>query len=89
MDKLMEIERQRNGTEGCKTKYYNCNKFEHMAKDCRQSKKEKKPQGYFKCGKEGHITIGYRVPQQMKIRSSQKEDSKDEEDQKGFVEGSK
>ena len=31
----------------------------------------------------------YRVPQQMKIRSSQKEDSKDEEDQKGFVEGSK
>jgi len=52
----------------------------------RQPKKEKKPQGYFKCGKEGHIAIGCRAPQQMKTRSSQKEDSEDEE-QKDFVKG--
>jgi len=58
-----------------------------MAKDCRQPKKEKKPQGYFKCGKEGHIAIGYRAPQQIKTRSSQQEDS-DNEEQKGFVKGS-
>jgi len=57
-----------------------------MAKDCQQPKKEKKPQGYFKCGKEEHIAIGYRAPQQMKTRSSQQEDSENKE-QKGFVEG--
>jgi len=57
-----------------------------MAKDCRQPKKEKKPQGCFKCGKEGHIAIGCRTPQQMKTRSSQQEDS-DNEEQKGFVKG--
>jgi len=34
----------------------------HIAKDCRQPKKEKKIQEYFKCGKEEHIAIGYRAP---------------------------
>jgi len=58
-----------------------------MVKDCRQPKKKKKPQGCFKCSKEGHIAIGCRASQ-MKIRSSQKEDLEDEEDQKGFVKGS-
>jgi len=57
-------------------------------KDCQQPKKEKKPQGCFKCGKEGHIAIGCRTPQQIKIRSSQKENKEDEENQKNFVEGS-
>ena len=57
-----------------------------MTKDCRQPKKEKKPQGCFKCGKEEHIAIGCRTPQQMKTRSSQQEDS-DNEEQKGFVKG--
>jgi len=56
------------------------------AKDCRQPKKEKKLQGCFKCGKEGHIAIGCRAPQQMKTRSSQQGDSDDKE-QKGFVKG--
>jgi len=58
-----------------------------MAKDCRQPKKEKKSQGCFKYGKEGHIAIGCRAPQQMKTRSSQQGDSDDEE-QKSFVKGS-
>jgi len=57
-----------------------------MVKDCRQPKKEKKPQGCFKYNKEGHIAIGCRAPQQMKTRSSQQEDS-DNGEQKGFVEG--
>jgi len=58
-----------------------------MAKDCRQPKKEKKQQGCFKYGKEGHIAIEYRAPQQMKTRSSQQGDS-DNEEQKNFVEDS-
>ena len=86
--KPMEIGQQRNNEQGCRPKCYNYNKFGHMAKDCQQPKKEKKPQECFKCGKEGHIAIGCRIPQQIKIRSSQKEDKEDEEDQKNFVEGS-
>jgi len=32
--KPIEIGQQRNNKQGCKPKYYNCNKFGHMAKDC-------------------------------------------------------
>ena len=85
--KPMEIGRQQNNRQGCKPKCYNCNKFGHMAKDCQQPKKEKKPQGCFKCGKEGHIAIECRISQQMKTRSSQQENS-DNEEQKSFVEDS-
>jgi len=88
MGKPMEIEQQQNNGQGCKPKCYNCNKYGHIAKDCQQPKREKKPQGCFKCGKEGHIAIGCRAPQQMKTRSSQQEDS-DNEEQKGFVKGLK
>ena len=56
-----------------------------MAKNCKQPKKEKKSQGYFKYSKKGHIAIGYRASQQIKIRSSQQENS-DNEKQKSFVE---
>jgi len=62
MDKPMEIGQQRNNKQGHKPKCYNYNKFGHMTKDYWQPKKEKKPQGYFKCGKEEHITIGCRTP---------------------------
>jgi len=86
MGKPMEIGQQQNNGQGHKTKCYNCNKFRHIAKDCRQPRKGKKPQGCFKCGKEGHNAIGYRAPQQMKTRSSQQKDL-DDEKQKGFVKG--
>ena len=49
MGKPMEIGRQHN-RQGHKVKCYNYNRFEHIAKDCWQLKKEKKPQGCFKCG---------------------------------------
>jgi len=86
MGKPMEIGQQQNNGQGYKPKCYNYNKYGHMAKDCRQPKREKKPQGCFKCGKEGHIAIGCRAPQQMKTRSSQQEDS-DNKEQKSFVKG--
>jgi len=86
MGKPIEIGRQQNNGQGYKPKCYNYNKVGHIAKDCRQPKREKKPQGCFKCGKEGHIAIGCRAPQQIKTRSSQLKDLDDKE-QKGFVEG--
>ena len=43
MGKPMEIEQQQNNRQGHKPKCYNCNKFRHIAKDCRQPKREKKP----------------------------------------------
>ena len=87
MGKPMEIGQQQNNEQGHKPKCYNCNKFGHMAKDCQQPKKEKKPQECFKCGKEGYIAIGCRAPQQIKTRSSQQGDS-DNEEQKSFIKGS-
>jgi len=48
MGKPMEIGRQQNNGQGHKPKCYNCNKFGHIEKDCRQPKREKKPQGCFK-----------------------------------------
>jgi len=79
MSKPMEIGRQQNNGQERKTKCYNCNRFRHIAKDCRQPKKEKKQQECFKCGKEGYIAIGCRAPQQMKTRSAQQGDSDNEE----------
>jgi len=34
MGKLMEIGRQQNNGQERKVKYYNCNRFGHIAKDC-------------------------------------------------------
>jgi len=50
MGKPIEIEQQQNNRQGHKVKCYDCNRFGHIAKDYQQLKKEKKPQGCFKCG---------------------------------------
>ena len=38
-----------------KLKYFNCNKYSHMAKECWNKKKEKETRKCFKYDKEGHI----------------------------------
>ena len=38
-----------------KPKYFNCNKYEHMVKECKLKKKEHKTRKCFKCEKEGNI----------------------------------
>ena len=49
-----------------KPKYFNCNKYRYMAKECQSKKKECKTRKYFKCDKEGHIAKDYRGTQSMK-----------------------
>ena len=57
-------------------KCFNCNKYRHMAKECRK-KKEKGPRKCFKCKRVSHIAKDCKEKQSMKTRSIQ-EDSDDE-----------
>ena len=49
-----------------KPKCFNCNKYRHMAKECRLEKKEQETQIYFKCNKKEHIAKDCRGKQVMK-----------------------
>ena len=63
------------------TKCFNCNKYRHMAKECRLKKKEHETRKCFKCKKEKHIAKDYKETQLMKKQKIQ-EESDDEEDKK-------
>ena len=58
-------------------KYFNCNKYGHMAKEC-QKKKENNIRRCFKCEQVGHITKNYKEKQLMKNRSMSVEVKKQE-----------
>jgi len=51
----MDIEKSNNNLKDRKRKCFNCNKYGHMAKECRLKKKEHKTRKCFKCEKEEHI----------------------------------
>ena len=50
----MNIRKSNDNFKDVKSKYFNCNKYKHMAKEC-WKKKEKKMRKCFKYNKEGHI----------------------------------
>jgi len=75
----MDIGKSNNNFKDRKPKCFNCNKYGHMAKECRTEKKETRT--CFKCDKKGHIAKDCRSKQTIKTRKVQKE-SEDEEDQK-------
>ena len=80
-----------NFDENGKPRYFNCNAYGHMARDCRKPKKEKEMRKCYKYNKIGHLVKDCRSKQIMKIRRNQDEvDKSDEEEndkKKGFVEG--
>jgi len=39
-----------------KPKYFNCNIYEHIVKNCQKLKKEKETRKYYKCNKVGYLT---------------------------------
>ena len=51
-----------------KPKYFNCNIYRHLAKECRRPKKNKETRRCYKCDKIGHLAKDCRLVQKMKIR---------------------
>ena len=75
----MDIGKSNGNFKDGKPKYFNCNKYRHMAKECRLEKKEHETRTCFKCEKKGHITKNCKEKQMMKKRKIQEEES-DKED---------
>ena len=75
----MDIRKSNDNYKDGKPKCFNCNKYGHMAKECRAEKKERETRTCFKCEKKRHITKNYKGKQTMKKHKIQEEES-DEED---------
>ena len=77
----MDIGKSNENFKDGKLKCFNCNKYGHMAKECRSEKKERETQTCFKRDKKGHITKDCKGKQTMKKQKIQ-EESDDENDKK-------
>ena len=51
----MNIKKSNKNFKDKMPKCFNCNKYEHMTKECQAKKKERETQTCFKCDKEGYI----------------------------------
>jgi len=78
---LMDIGKSNNNFKDRKPKYFNYNKYEHMAKEYQLKKKERETWKCFKCEKEGHITKDSKRTQLIKKQKIQ-EESDNKEDKK-------
>jgi len=65
---LMDIGKSNKNFKDGKPKYFNCNKYGHMVKECWLKKKEWEMRKCFKCDKEGHIAKDCKEMQSMKKR---------------------
>ena len=84
----MDIGKSRNNfNESGKPRYFNCNLYGHIARECRKPKKEREMRKYYKCNKEGHLAKDCKSKQLMKNRRSQANDSEDKKEE-DFVKGS-
>jgi len=84
----MDIGKSNDNYKDRKPKCFNCNKYGHMAKECRTEKKEREMRTCFKCDKKGHIAKDCKSKQVMKKRKVQEEsDDEDKNDkEQGFGE---
>ena len=84
----MDIGKSNDNFKDGKPKCFNCNKYGHMAKECRAEKRERETQTCFKCNKKGHIAKDCKGKQIMKKRKVQEEsdDEDNKEEKKGFGE---
>jgi len=75
--------------ENRRPRYFNCNAYRHVVRECRKPKKDKEIRKCYKYNKVGHLARDCRSKQKMKIRKSQEEDKSDEEEdrKKDFVKG--
>ena len=82
----MDIGKSNNNFKDGKLKCFNCNKYGHMAKECRAEKKERDIQTCFKCDKKGHIAKNCKEKQTMKKRMVLEESEEEDKEEKGFGE---
>jgi len=82
----MDIGKSNDNFKDGKPKCFNCNKYGHMAKECRLEKKERETRTCFKCEKKGHIAKDCKGKQTMKKHKIQEEKS-DEEDKNDKEQG--
>jgi len=81
----MDIGKSNENFKDGKPKYFNCNKYGHIAKECQSEKKERETRTCFKCNKKGHIAKDCKGKQSMKKRKVQEEtDDKDNKSKQGF-----
>ena len=78
----MDIGKSNDNYKDGKPKCFNCNKYGHMAKECRVEKKECKTRTCFKCEKKGHIAKDCKGKQTMKKHKIQEEESDEEKNDK-------
>ena len=79
----MDIGKSNDNFKDGKPKCFNCNKYGHMAKECRAEKRERDTQTCFKCNRKWHIAKNCKGKETMKKRKvreeSDEEDNKEEE----------
>ena len=81
----MDIGKSNKNFKDRKSKCFNCNKYEHIAKEYWSKKKEQDKRQCFKCDKERHIARDCKGIQIMKKQKVQKEsDKEDKEKEEGF-----
>ena len=81
----IDIRKSNNSFKDRKLKYFNCNKYRHMAKECRSKKKEWEMRTCFKYDKKRHITKDCKGKQSMKKWKIQEElDDEDKKKEEGF-----
>jgi len=84
----MDIGKSNDNFKDGKPKCFNCNKYGHMAKECRSEKKEQETRTCFKCDKKGHIAKDCKGKQIMKKRKIREEldDEDNKKEEQGFGE---
>jgi len=82
----MDIGKSNDNFKDGKPKCFSCNKYGHMAKECRAEKKERETRKCFKCDKMGHIAKTCKGKQMMKTRKVQEELDEEDKEEKSFGE---
>ena len=81
----MDIGKSNDNFKNRKPKYFNYNKYGHIAKECQSKKKERETWMRFKCNKKGHIAKDCKGKQMMKKQKVQEEsDDEDNQNKQGF-----
>ena len=80
----MDIRKSNDNFKDGKLKYFNCNKYGHMVRECRAEKKERDTRTCFKCDKKGHIAKNCKEKQMMMKRKVQEESDKEDKEEKSF-----